>query len=419
MNNPFRKARLGIASAMEPRSNPYGAPDAGYAPQDYSALAGADESTQAAAPIAAFIEALATSGKGTGVSSYLQGQDKAKDYRLKSMERELGMGKAQREGDFQSELQALYSKPTKDTDARDKQAIELYKKYHGEDATTRMLEKSLTTSHPRITDFNKKYDATKAAHPDWSEERILDYVMQPSSQIGPSGERLEGARKLAEQGALGANAPSVGEAAGAKESRIEDITRPGKAKTAAAEAEAKLPAAAAAAQIDVETAGKKEQQTFDITKKQSKKSLDFVLQLGEKLPAQGRSLSGVVTEAGAAVGTKANVRNYNQFFNTAVSNLARSYGGEKGVLTDYDIERMKGFKYSVFDTPDERAGKKAFMQTLTNPNVTPEDIPAIIESTYGKINAEADYSSEAEARKAGHKTGDRVRIGGVSGTLTD
>jgi hypothetical protein len=376
-----------------------------------------DNYSKVTLPLMTILGAITSHGKGTAVQDQLGLMKQAKsadlDSRAKAMERQLGMEQVAKKKKFESDAAAPGADLSK-----------LYAGYQPEEAgkiqfTADQKLRELMQHPERMTDFQRKVNAIKQANPDMSDQDVLKMALVPSSQVGASQEKIEGAGKVAEAQALGAN---TDEAAAAK------------AKTAAtvktAEIDPSLQLEGGKAAIDVNKAADIAKQSFDITKDQSKKQVQYLLGLGDKVPAQGRSASGLVTAAGAAVGTDAAVKNYNDMFGAVIGNFARAYGGEKGVLTDADIKRMGAFKYSVFDTPEERKGKQAFMKTLTDKNVTPEMIPQILNQTYGATKtpgktsgitgaAVPEYATEEEARAAGHKGGDRVKIGGRTGTLTD
>jgi len=313
-------------------------------------------------PLAAVIEA-GTSGQtgGTqGAIDMLSGLPAAKeDYRQKSLERQLGITKAEGQQKF---LKGAAETP--------ENLVDLYSRYGNPEEAAKLkltsMEKlkQIMSSPQRMTDFQRKYNVAKEAHPDWTEDQLLDYVLVPSSQVGPSGEKIEGARSLSEARSLGTTTEPVIQGAVRKATAVETGTIP-----------PKLSLARGQAAIDVEAAGEKARQNFAIIKEQPKKQIDFVLNLGRKIPAEGRSAGALGAKMNALIGTNPELKSYDDLFNTMVSNMARSYGGEKGVLTDYDIQRMKGFKFSPFDTPKERSYKENYLKVLTG--LTPKQEEAL------------------------------------------
>jgi hypothetical protein len=160
-------------------------------------------------PLAAIIEAMAKGGEPTVAGKQMQNMlnlpAAREEYRQKALERTLGLNKAESANKFREEAAAGGDLGS------------LYAKHNPEDAGKASYDsalklKEIMANPQRMTDFQRKFAAVKDAHPDWDDQKVLDYTLVPSSQIGPSDEKVEGQKKLSEAGALGANTPTAGAA---------------------------------------------------------------------------------------------------------------------------------------------------------------------------------------------------------------
>lgn len=104
-----------------------------------------------------------------------------------------------------------------------------------------------------------------------------------------------------------------------------------------------------------------------------KRNVEALNKLADRVPASGR-FGGLVENVKKIAGKEPIVKTYDDLFNATKGAIARNFGGEKGALSDQDIARIDGYKFSVYDTPEERDLKKSFWNVMTTSISDPSNI---------------------------------------------
>lgn len=116
-----------------------------------------------------------------------------------------------------------------------------------------------------------------------------------------------------------------------------------------------------------------------------KRNIAALNSLAKKVPAKG-PWAGSIEGLKANVGLQDDVKAYSNLFDGLKGNIARTYGGEKGVLSDQDIKRIDGFKFLTTDTPGVRKIKESFWNVMTSDAGDPEKILGALDQFEQVIN---------------------------------
>lgn len=96
-----------------------------------------------------------------------------------------------------------------------------------------------------------------------------------------------------------------------------------------------------------------------------KRNIATLNKLAQKVPAKG-PFAGTFEGFKANIGLQDDVKAYGNLFDGIKGNIARTYAGEKGVMSDQDIKRIDGFKFLTTDTPGVRKIKESFWKVMTS-----------------------------------------------------
>jgi len=272
----------------------------------------------------------------------------------------------------------------------------------------------------RITDFTRKLEYLKQAFPDSSEADLYKMIANPSSQFGPSGEKLMGIKSSSEQSELGKTTPQVTQEKAGAAATVE--TAKEKASLGLTPQKAKAAADIETAKIVAENITKKpleRQQAINekITAVNTLNvSLDNLAAAYEAIPdalkgyAGGKVGESKMAQAFMDEATQAKIQTYNTMKDKMSREVAKAMEG--GRISDQDAAFYQKMMGNQQMTP---AQARAAVKTLKAYGQT--QVKSLQETAKqlggGQPSGVNEYGTEEEARAAGHKNGDRVKLKGI------
>jgi hypothetical protein len=392
-------------------------------------------------PLSTIVGAIAGAGGGqqnTPVGStvdMLSGlEEKKRTYRQRSLQDQLGEAETKEklgDIDVQSKLKQklldIYAQDIPEPE-KEAQAISTYKSMMGSTVFGDIIKnKARYGEGGRQTDFMRKLEYLRGAYPDASESELYKMIANPSSQFGPSEERLTGAQQLAEMAAMGGLTPKVTEGKAGQAATVETAKEkaslgltPEKAKAATEIEKAKIIG-------EAETKKPLERQAAINEKVGAvnliNNSLDNLLKAYNAVPGDLKGyIGGKVGESQLAgvfqsPETRAKVQTYNSMKDKMSREVAKAMEG--GRISDQDAAFYQKMMGNLQMYPEQQVAAVKTMKDYglsqvksmqaTQKQLTPGAVP--------KAGGIPEYASEEEARAAGHKNGDRIKINGQYGEL--